>query len=369
MSEQEIPEDRSPSRRFEGLVAVCVLNWRGWRNTLQCLQSIRQLTYPNYLTVVVDNGSGDESLEMIRAWANAHLQDGAFVEYCRSAALGGGEKSKEEALERHPSNRKLVLITNEENLGFTGGNNTAIHYALGRAQPAEYVFLLNNDAEMEKGCLEQLVQVSQKAGAGIVGAVIKERDTGRIQFAGCVGSFPLVRQFFQPLVAFPPYVPMTEDESWDSFWVSGAGILIRQDVLGAVRESTGHYLDDDLFLYWEEVDFCGQARKLGYRSVVANRALVYHGEASSSGGRYNPIAYYYSNRNRVRVAEHLLPRPIRMLFHAIYISLCLGRIIKNLLRGRRDSARAVFCGLVDGYRGVFGKWKQHDEAMRGYVQG
>jgi hypothetical protein len=146
-------------------------------------------------------------------------------------------------------------------------------------------------------------------------------------------------------------------------------MLIRRDVFEAVHESTQHYLDDALFLYAEESDFCGQAGKCGYKSAVVNHALVYHGEAGSSGGRYNPIAYYYSNRNRVRVARHLVPWPLRPFFHAINIPFCLGRAVNNLARGRRDSARAVFCGLLDGYRGVFGKWKHHDEVSKEYAQG
>jgi GT2 family glycosyltransferase len=351
-------------------VVVSILNWRGWRDTIDCLASVRRLRYPNYLTVVVDNGSGEASLEELRAWARAHFQEGdAFVEYCREVALAGGDTAREESLERCASSRRLVLIDNAENLGFTGGNNVAIQYAFGRPQPADCILLLNNDATVEKDCLTRLLEAAQVGEAGIVGAVIKERQSGDIQFAGCVGSFPLLRQFFQPLWGFRTAVPSPGVEFQESFWVSGAAVLVRREVLEGVHRLTGHYLDDDLFLYWEEVDFCGQARKLGYKSVVANRALVYHGEAASSGGRYNPIAYYYTNRNRVQVAGHLLPWPLRPLFHGINIPLCLGRAVKNLLRGRRDAARAILRGMFDGYWGISGKWKHHDEVTGVYTQG
>jgi len=347
-------------------VAISILNWNGWRDTLECLKSARQLQSPNYLIVVVDNGSWDDSTERIKAWARENLGPGHVLgEYTGATALHGGEGQTEQALEQVSSPARLVLIRNEENLGFTGGHNVAIQYALRRPQPADYVLLLNNDATIQEDCLGHLLEGDRKAQAGIVGAVIKERGSGHIQFAGRVGSFPLLRLFFQPLLTFHAVVPDPEAEFQPSFYVSGAAMLIRRDVLEDVHKSTDHYLDDVLFLYWEEVDFCGQARKLGHKSVVANRALVYHGEAASSGGRYNPIAYYYSNRNRIRVAEHLLPWPLRMLFHGIHIPLCLGRAVKNLMRSRRVAARAILRGMFDGYGGVFGEWKQHDEATRG----
>jgi len=351
-------------------VVVSILNWRGWRDTIECLRSIGKLRYANYLTVVADNGSGDGSLEELRAWGKAHFREGdGFVEYCREIALAGGDPSREGHLERGASGRRLVLVDNAENLGFTGGNNVVIQYALRRPQPADYVLLLNNDAIIPDDCLNQLTEASQKAGAGIVGAVVKERESGHIQFAGYVGSFPLLRQFFHPFFRFPAVVPDPTNEIQPSFLVSGAAMLIRTDVLEAVHRSTGHYLDDALFLYVEEAEFCGQARKLGYKSVVANRALVYHGEAASSGGRYNPIAYYYSNRNRIRVAGCLLAWPLRLLFHGINIPLCLGRAVKNLLQGRRNAAGAILRGVFDGYRGVVGKWRLHDEVAGGYTEG
>jgi len=81
-------------------VAIIVLNWNGWRDTIKCLESVYQLDYPDYLTIVVDNGSWDESVKRIKAWAKENLGEGhVFVEYTRSTALQGGEEEREDALE------------------------------------------------------------------------------------------------------------------------------------------------------------------------------------------------------------------------------------------------------------------------------
>ena len=112
-------------------VAISILNWNGWRDTLECLESVRRLDFPNYLTIVVENGSWNESVERIRAWGRETLPDRtAFVEYTRETALRGGEPDLEAQLDAAESPNRLVLIRSEENLGFTGGHNVAIRYAL-----------------------------------------------------------------------------------------------------------------------------------------------------------------------------------------------------------------------------------------------
>lgn len=355
----ELPQNISPR------VAISILNWNGWRDTIECLESVRNLSYTNYSTIVVDNGSGSESLVKLRAWGTEHCrQPGALVEYRREAALRGGDAAGEARLEQCDSNQRLVLIRNEDNLGFTGGNNVALQYALLRPQPADYVFLLNNDATVDKDCLDHLIQAGRKARAGIMGAVIKDIESGQLFFTGWVGSFPLLRQFFSPLFSFRRGLPNPEEGYQVSYWVSGAGMLIARDVLEAMRKSTGHYLDDALFLYGDELQLCGQARKLGYATVVVSRAWVYHRQASASGGPANPILCYYITRNRIRVAGLLLPWPLRVFFPAFNIPIALRDALVHLVKGRRRSAGAILRGLADGYWGVEGKWKYHDQEVR-----
>ena len=100
-----------------------------------------------------------------------------------------------------------------ENLGFTGGNNVGIDYALHRRAPADYVFLLNNDAVLDKECLSVLVRVDREADAGVVGAVVTDH-TGAILFAR---SATIFKHFFHVLLGGQP-VPETRGEFWESLW-------------------------------------------------------------------------------------------------------------------------------------------------------
>jgi hypothetical protein len=359
--------DGQPSNR--ALVAVSVLNWNGWGDTLECLESVRRLDYPNYLTVVVDNGSWNDSAEKIKAWAEENLGPGHILaDYTRETALQGGDPETERSLECAPSPARLVLIRNEENLGFTGGNNVAMHYALTRPHAAEYVFLLNNDATVDPDCARRLVSVAQKADAGIVGAVVKSKK-GEVQFAGAESEHPLLCCFLSPLFAWSVPASGLETEFSSSFFAHGAGMLIRSDALRAVHALRGSFLDERFFTYGEEVEFGCTARELGFRIVVAKHALVHHKGAASAGGQCNPAAYYYCIRNPILEAKKMLPWHLRPFYHVTNLALGLARVFKNLALGRFASARAIILGTFHGYMGVTGKWKYQDRETRLFQRG
>lgn len=346
-------------------VLISILNWNGWQETLDCLRSVRRLDYPDYLAIVIDNGSSNDSAERIKAWAEENLGSGHVVaDYRRETALAGGEAQTEQALERSPSPARLVLIRNEENRGFTGGHNVGIHYALHRPQPADSVLLLNNDAIVERDCLTRLWEAAQVSGAGIVGALIKDEKSGQVAFMGCDDSVPLTRQLFHPLIRSHPALTSCDKGLKGMNWVSGAAMLIGRGVLQDIFRARGCYLDDKLFLYGEDVEICEAARRAGHRIVMAPRAVIYHEAASSSGGQFNPLAYYYQSRNRIFLARGNLAMPGRACFHLLNGALCSARILKNLATGRTHAALAIFQGMMDAYRGIGGKWRHHDREAR-----
>jgi GT2 family glycosyltransferase len=339
------------------LVVISILNWNGWQDTLECLESVRKLSYPNYLIVVIDNGSWDGSAERIKAWARENLGPGHILaEYAPAMALHGGEEATEAALERTPPAKSLVLIRNDENLGFTGGNNVGIDYALHRRAAADYVFLFNNDAVLDKGCLSVLVGVDREADAGVVGAVVTDHK-GAIQFAR---SGTIFKHFFRVLGGQP--VPEARGEFWESSLVSGAAMLLGSRVLRSVRQRRGTYLNDSLFMYGDELDFCTAAHREGYKAVVARNAIVRHRVKVMRQGTANSAhSHYYSTRNRVILSRTLLPLGCRLIFHLFYPPRCVKRVVGCLLARKPRLAWAIACGLGDGYRGVGGKWKYHDQ--------
>jgi GT2 family glycosyltransferase len=340
------------------LVVISILNWNGWQDTVACLESVRRLDYPNYLTAVVDNGSSDESAEKIKAWAHENLGAGhVLADYTREIALQGGDPHAEEALQSVPSPARLVLIRNEENLGFTGGHNMGISYSLQRCEPASYILLVNNDASLTPDCLSRLVEVARKAKAGIVGAVVRDSN-GRVQFAG---SGPLWREMLLGLTRASH--SLRNEDYWASPVVYGCAMLIGRDVLEAIHRKRGSYLSEALFAYADELDLCYRADREGFKPVIARNAVACHHSSTRHKPYDDRIFHYYATRNRVLVAREVLPLARRVAFHILYIPLAVRRVLKQLLAGRPESARAAWCGLLDGYRGASGKWKCHDRQI------
>ncbi|MCX7596938.1 MAG: glycosyltransferase family 2 protein, partial [Fischerella sp.] len=117
-------------------VFVILLNWNGWQDTVKCIVSLKGLSYPNYEIVVLDNASTNDSVEQIRA--------------------------------AHPD---VTLIETGANLGFAGGNNVGIRYALEHG--AEYIWLLNNDTIVDANALSAMVTKAESdPKIGLVGSVL-----------------------------------------------------------------------------------------------------------------------------------------------------------------------------------------------------
>ena len=297
-------------------------------DTIECLESLKNNTYSNYQAFVVDNASKGNDVKVLE--------------------------------EKYGTFAKIIRC--KENLGFTGGNNVGIDFALKQTPSPDYIFLLNNDAKIREDCLVNLVAGAQKTGVGIFGC--GEKGAGeKLYFGGhLMKKNAVAGEFFkQPALMLPE-----KDSVLENTCVSGASMLICKDVLLAVHKSTGHYLNDKIFMYYDELDFCSSARKLGYKSFIVQNAVIFHKGSRSTGGFYNPVVYYYSVRNALLLIKKLFSFPLREIIFVYTLLLDLIKILKNIIYRRWYSVFAIFCGLYDGCVGVAGKWKHHDIVLKIY---
>lgn len=171
---------------LESKVFIVVLNWNGWQDTLECLESLQQLDGSNHRVVLVDNGSTDKSLEKVAAWANGEVpvvskfvnseestKPLQVVIYDREQAENGGVADKELWLDSKTETGAFVLIRNENNAGFAGGMNIGIRYAIRRG--AAFVWLLNNDTVVLPDSLEKMIRALESSSAFVAA-------TGQIRY-------------------------------------------------------------------------------------------------------------------------------------------------------------------------------------------
>ena len=322
-------------------VAVVLLNWNGWCDTIACLDSLLP-TLPNGSRVIVcDNGSQDDSMAHIRDWANGadkNLMQPAFVtthavrpllwsEYDRGQAEEGGGTDD-------PS---LVLINTGGNLGFAGGNNVGIRYAL--AHDYDFIWLLNNDTVVNASSLDALLSRMQAdSNIGICGSTLAYFDAPNTVQALGGSRFDFKRGIGVHLglgeqLSAPRDQNMIE-QSLD--YVVGASMMVSRAFLKDVG-----LMCEDYFLYFEEIDWAMRA-KGKFTLAWAPDSVVLHKEGASIGSshrsRPSATSLRYLYRNRLRFTRRHTPQH----YWSVFRSICFEAVV-YLKRREFEATFIIFC--------------------------
>jgi GT2 family glycosyltransferase len=284
-------------------ISIIILNWNGWKDTVECLESLGRILYPFYEVIVVDNGSVDESIEKIKEYCNGKIQTGSkfftydkgnktikIIEYTREESSIGG---KEKELENLDSNKKLIFIKNEKNYGFAEGNNIAIKYAMNFLKP-EYILLLNNDIIVDKNFLNKIVETGERDKSnGIVGPKIYFYDyKGKTNVINFTGADLIIWKAKEIRYGYKIEDEGQFNNEMEVDKIEGSCMLIKTKLLDEIG-----LLDTNYFAYWEETDLCYRALKKGYKIIYSPDAIVWHKIGGSSGGISNPLRIYFITRN------------------------------------------------------------------------
>jgi hypothetical protein len=311
-------------------IFVVILNWNGAEDTVQCLESLRLQTVRGLRLVMVDNGSQDDSVRRVVEWCDTHRSEVAAVFYDRKEAEAGGRVAGESLLSQAP-NRQLAVVQVGENLGFAGGSNVGIRYALKAG--AQYVLLLNNDTVLEPDALARLLAflVDHPDYVAVTGQI---RYWGRPVIWNCGGDltwFGSRRYLFgeQPVASAP-------QEGWRTItFITGCAALMRASVF------TQHGLLTERFFFGEE-DYELSLRLRRARCLIACAfdAVIYH-KVGSSIDRTAPVGaigrYYVYYLNRFIDMRDQYPRPVWWLWRWFTLAFVLPR----LWRSGRVSRRGV----------------------------
>ena len=289
-------------------VVAVVLSWNGREDTLACLESLRGVE-----TIVVDNGSTDGSAEAVA--------------------------------ERFP---EVELVRAGVNLGYAAGNNVGIRRALDRE--ADWVVLVNNDATVAADLVAALeAAAARHPGAGVLGGKVYVADPPDVLwYAG--GSF-------EPRVGYSGRVRgagESDDGRYDNErdvdWGTGALLAVSRKAVGRAG-----LLDEELFAYMEDVDWCLRIRDAGLRVVFAPSLRAWHRVSASTGGAASTTSLYYHCRNTLAVCERRRPlgRGHTGVRRAIVVGTHLLQTFRHPARGR--AAWAVLRGWRDYRRGRMGR--------------
>lgn len=285
------------------MLYIIIVNYNGWKDTIECVESIFKSAYTNYRIVIVDNNSTDNSVDYIIDWANGnqeviyheksllqHLSKPhvkkpiEYILYNYVEALKGGNLKKEKKY-KNP----IIVIKTGYNGGFAYGNNIGIQYALAKVD-CEAVLLLNNDTVIEPDTLTNIINAKNKYGDNsLYGGRILYYDKPNIlwydggHFNEWLGKCKHINQDKR-------MTPCNDVRKVN--FITFCFVLIPKIVI----ETVG-LIEERYFMYVEDLDYCYKVQKAGFSLYHVCNSLVWHKIGSSQGGEINPFSSYYYYRN------------------------------------------------------------------------
>lgn len=253
-------------------IFVSIINYNGNKDTLLCLKSLDELKTEgfNLEVVVVDNAS----------------------------------KEVFEVNKNEFKNFKLHILKSKTNLGFSGGQNLGIKYALENS--ADYILILNNDVITDKNLTVELLKTFEvKKDCGLVSPKIyfakghefhknryEDKDLGKVfWYAGG-------RMDWQNIIGFHKGVDEIDKGQYQALeetdFTSGCAMMVKKEVFKNIG-----LFDEKYFLYYEDNDLNQRAKKQGYKSYYQPDAILWHLNAGSTGGSGSSLHDYYITRNRL----------------------------------------------------------------------
>ncbi len=237
---------------------VVIANYGIAHLTIDCLRSIAEEIgrVPGTHVAVCENGTGDDSAERIQR----AITDNDWDSWCTLTAVS-------------------------TNLGFTGGNNIILRPALQSADPPQYVLLLNADTIVRPNAFKILVDfMDQHPNVGIAGSRLEDLDgtpqRSAFRFPSPLSEFEgglklgLVSRLLERWAVAPP----VSDEACETDWMAGASMIVRREVFHDIG-----VLDEGYYTFFEDIDFCFNARKAGWPIWYVPASRVVHLVSQSTG--------------------------------------------------------------------------------------
>ena len=301
-------------------LSIVLLNWNGHEDTVECLDSLKNLNYTDFNIYLVDNNSESESVEYIKDY----LKNQDYYSY---------ETITSRQLNDYGGNVNLLFILNNVNAGFAGGNNVALDYLI-KNDVCDYVLLLNNDTIVSSDFIDGLFdKYNEDDNTAFVGATHYYYDQRRrVQSVGGGiidwdhGECMAIRQ----------------KDQYDSYdYITGSCIFMPIDILREVGPISTEY-----FMYWEDVDWSTVARKKGYDLKVSDYGCIYHKEGSSIKSLSR---IYYHTANRILFMKKFCDEKMYDKFRIYIILYVLKEAFANFIKDSEYS-KTLIRGLITGLK-------------------
>lgn len=287
-------------------VYILLVNYNSYEDTIECVKSLEKISYPGYKIIIVDNASINNS----------------FISLKKSL-------------------KDCIIIESKVNLGFAGGNNLGIEYALNDG--ADYIMLLNNDTLVEPNFLDNMLNsFKENDKVGLVGCKIMYYPKKDIIWYG--GGYIDLFKFVGAHYGGRELDEGQYDSEKEIDFMTGCCMLIKREVF----EKAG-LLSDEYFMYFEDVDFCVRVKDVGYKLWYNPKAVIYHKVGLSSGGEESSFSIKWCNRNRLLFMKKYKSKVSKFNYLLSSMFFYITRMIRYLqYKLKKDNNRAK--AIMDGIR-------------------
>lgn len=283
----------------EPQASIIIVNWNGKRFLKSCLDSVFNQSYTSYTVFLIDNASTDKSAELVKQNYKKEIES-----------------------------KKLKLIINDKNYGFSEGNNIGIRQAL-KASDTKYIITLNADTVAEKDWLEKLVTaVESDPKIGMCQGKILLMNRKKIDSTGLL--------FYRSATWWDRGEGEEDVCQYDSqrevFGVCAAAALYRREMLENIQINT-EFFDRDFFGYCEDIDLSVRGRLRGWRAVYEPKAVVYHHRGGTTGPQTR-FLIYHTERNNLLLIFKVLPTNFIIKNFPLILLAQMGEFVVYLHRKR-----------------------------------
>lgn len=282
-------------------VSILTVNFNQAAMTIDLIDSLKKISYPNIEIVVVDNGSPTDNPDIIA--------------------------------QTHPD---IVFVKTGENLGFAGGNNYGLNHCTG-----DYVFFVNNDVIVEPNFLEPLVEhFTHYPNTGMASPrIIYYEPKDLLQYAGATPLNPYTIR--NASIGFKERDEGQYRDIRTTAFIHGAAMMVPMDVIKKVGR-----MYDDYFLYYEELDWCSRIKDAGYEIWYVGTSQIIHRESVSVGG-LSPLKMYYLTRNRVLYTRRNIKGFTKILALVYFTLIAVPKnSMQLLLKGEWKLLKAFWRGFT-----------------------
>jgi GT2 family glycosyltransferase len=309
-------------------ITILVLNYNSWEDTIECLESLLEMTYEHFSIILIDNKSPNDSVIQLKNW----LPEGFLSLTDEQAASFQGPLPK------------ITFIESSHNGGYAAGNNIGLKLCLAADPEFEYAWVLNNDTVVNAdacssmvGAIESLKEKQPELKLGFYGNRIThyhDHATDQVSYYSFDNRNATVRALKSRQSGNIIL------EACDKYYPCGASIFVSKQFLS----ETG-LMDERYFLYYEEPDWSIRAHQKGYALVIFNSVQVFHKEGASAGSNVigsqrSELSDFYIIKNRFTIIRKFYPR------HLSYVYLTMGGIILNRLRRKQFGRISMISGII-----------------------